>query len=192
MSLTNAITCIIKPIHIVQLVYQYHPCTGTQIREGQKRGVVYHIQKASVVLQGTHDDVIKWKHFRCYWPFVWGIHRSPVNSPNKGQWRGALVFSLICALNKRLSKQSWGWWFETASRPLWRHFNGRFTVYRAWPRCNTYLFVYHIYVICLVSLDYPNITHYRLWFYCLLSLSCHVYYTFMWHGLNICTNYWNV
>ena len=24
-------------------------------------------------------------------------------------------------LNKRLSKQSWGWWFETPSRPLWRH-----------------------------------------------------------------------
>ena len=27
-------------------------------------------------------------------------------------------------LNKRLSKQSWGWWFETLSRPLWLHFNG--------------------------------------------------------------------
>ena len=27
-------------------------------------------------------------------------------------------------LNKRLSKQSWGWWFETPSRPLWRHRNG--------------------------------------------------------------------
>ena len=26
-------------------------------------------------------------------------------------------------LNKRLSKQSWGWWFETLSRPLWRHNN---------------------------------------------------------------------
>ena len=26
--------------------------------------------------------------------------------------------------NKRLSKQSWGWWFETPSRPLWRHCNG--------------------------------------------------------------------
>ena len=25
-----------------------------------------------------------------------GIHRSPVNSPHKGQWRGALMFSLIC------------------------------------------------------------------------------------------------
>ena len=24
-------------------------------------------------------------------------------------------------LNKRLSKQSWGWWFETPSRPQWRH-----------------------------------------------------------------------
>ena len=43
-----------------------------------------------------HDDVIKWKHFPRYWPFVWGIHRSLVNSPHKGQWRGALMFSLIC------------------------------------------------------------------------------------------------
>ena len=44
-----------------------------------------------------HDDVIKWKHFPRYWPFVRGIHRSPVNSPHKGQWRGALMFSLIYA-----------------------------------------------------------------------------------------------
>ena len=43
-----------------------------------------------------HDDVIKWKHFPRYWPFVRGIHRS-VNSPHKGQWRGALMFTLICA-----------------------------------------------------------------------------------------------
>ena len=39
-----------------------------------------------------HDDVIKWKHFPRYWPFLRGIHRSPVNSPQKGQWRGALIF----------------------------------------------------------------------------------------------------
>ena len=44
-----------------------------------------------------HDDVIKWKHFPRYWPFVRGIHRSPVKSPHKGHWRGALLFSLICA-----------------------------------------------------------------------------------------------
>ena len=44
-----------------------------------------------------HHDVIKWKHFPRYWPFVRGIHWSPVNSPHKGQWRRALMFSLICA-----------------------------------------------------------------------------------------------
>ena len=44
-----------------------------------------------------HDDVIKWKHFLRYWPFVRGNHRSPVNSPHKGQWRVALMFTLICA-----------------------------------------------------------------------------------------------
>ena len=34
--------------------------------------------------------------FPRYWPFVRGIHRSPVNYLHKGQWRGALMFSLIC------------------------------------------------------------------------------------------------
>ena len=29
-------------------------------------------------------------------------------------------------LNKRLSKQSWAWWFETPSRLLWRHCNDSF------------------------------------------------------------------
>ena len=47
--------------------------------------------------QFCHGDVIKWKHFPLYWPFVRGIHRSPVNSPHEGQWRVSLMFSLICA-----------------------------------------------------------------------------------------------
>ena len=45
----------------------------------------------------AHDDVIKWKHFPRYWPFVRGFHRSPVNSPHKGLWRWVLRFSSICA-----------------------------------------------------------------------------------------------
>ena len=45
----------------------------------------------------AHDDIIIWKHFPHYWPFVWGIHHSLVNSPHKGQWCGALMFSLIYA-----------------------------------------------------------------------------------------------
>ena len=48
-------------------------------------------------VESNHDDVIKWNHFPRHRPFVRGIHRSPVNSPHKGQWRGAFMFSLICA-----------------------------------------------------------------------------------------------
>ena len=53
--------------------------------------------KLAFTKRNCHDDVIKWKHFPRNWPFVRGIHRSPVNSTHKGQWRGALMFSLICA-----------------------------------------------------------------------------------------------
>ena len=45
-------------------------------------------------LAGNNDDVIKWKNFPRYWSFVRGIH--PGEFPHKGQWRGALIFSLIC------------------------------------------------------------------------------------------------
>ena len=48
-----------------------------------------------ISVRNCHDDVIKWKHFPRHWPFVRAIHRSPVNSPHKGQWRGALMFSVI-------------------------------------------------------------------------------------------------
>ena len=41
-----------------------------------------------------HGGVIKW-------PFVRGIHRSPVDSPPKGQWHGTLMCSLICAWTNR-------------------------------------------------------------------------------------------
>ena len=50
-----------------------------------------------VIFAPSHDDVLKWKHSPRNWPFVRGIHRSPVNFPHKGQLRGALMFSFICA-----------------------------------------------------------------------------------------------
>ena len=41
--------------------------------------------------------------------FCAGIHRSTVNSPHKGQWRGALVFSVICAwINGRVNNREAG------------------------------------------------------------------------------------
>ena len=67
------------------------------------------------------------KHFPRYWPFVRGINRSLVNSPHKGQLRGASMFSLICAWINGWVNISWGWWFETLSRSLWRHRNANET-----------------------------------------------------------------
>ena len=91
-----------------------------------------------------HDDVIKWKHFPRYWPFVRGIHRSSVNnSPHKGQWRGAVMLSLICSLNKWLSKQTWGWLFETPSCSLWRHCNG--SKWSSYHRQPIYVHFYKLY-----------------------------------------------
>ena len=49
------------------------------------------------------------------------------NSPVPGErpvTRSCDVFFDL-RLNKRLSKQSWGWWFETPSHSLWRHCNAR-------------------------------------------------------------------
>ena len=61
---------------------------------------VYDHHSISWCCSGLHDDAIKWKHFPHYWSFVQGIHRWPVKSPLKGQWRGALKFSLICTWTK--------------------------------------------------------------------------------------------
>ena len=70
-------------------------------------------------------------------PFSWWRHQMETfsallvicagNSPVPGEFpaqrpvtRNFDVFFDL-RLNNRLSKQSWGWWFETLSRPLWRH-----------------------------------------------------------------------
>ena len=70
--------------HISKTLLQDHGRTSTKRPEQNYR-------------QFQHDDVIKWRHFPRYWPFVRGIHQSPVDSPHKGQWRGALMYSLSCA-----------------------------------------------------------------------------------------------
>ena len=72
-----------------------------------------------------NDDVIKWKHFPRYWPFVRGFTGHRWIPRTKAS--DAELF-LICAffylrLNTRLSKQSCGWWFETPSRSSWCHSN---------------------------------------------------------------------
>ena len=62
------------------------------------------------------DDVIKWKHFRVTGPLCGEF---PAQMPVT---RGFDIFFDLC-LNKRFSKQSWGWWFKTPSCSSWRHCN---------------------------------------------------------------------
>ena len=72
-----------------------------------------------------HDDVIKWKHFPRYWPFVRGIHRSPVNSTHKGQWRGALMLHLICVWTNA--------WVNNRDAGDLRRFRVHYDVTVMWP-----------------------------------------------------------
>ena len=52
--------------------------------------------------------------FPCHWPFVMRIRRSPVDSPHKGKWCGALMFSLICAWTNSLANNRY-------TGDLWRY-----------------------------------------------------------------------
>ena len=91
------------------------------------------------------------------------------NSPVAGEFpaqrpvtRGVDVFFDL-RLNKRLSKQSWGWWFETLSRPLWRHGNYIHT-------CNR-----------LVASDkylHPTWNH---WMFLRMGILCSVSYLLVWY-----------
>ena len=74
------------------MLIRYHRDSNSEINQEY----LYAWESLLVSSIKNHDDVIKWIYFPCYWPFVRGIHRSPVNSPHKGQRRGALIFSLIC------------------------------------------------------------------------------------------------
>ena len=116
--------CKVKDLNCKIFCTSFHTCCKLPVRKGSDASNCGESTISFTILQGAvrprysslnngqvawladppnHDDVIKWKHFPRYWPLVRGIHRSPVNSPHKGQW---------------------GWWFETPSRPLWRNCNG--------------------------------------------------------------------
>ena len=79
--------------------------------------------------QGSFIDLVWWRHQMETFSALLAIHAG--NSPVPGEFptqrpatRSFDVFFDL-RLNKRLSKQSWGWRFETLSRPLWRHSNGQ-------------------------------------------------------------------
>ena len=65
--------------------------------------------RVCIFVPPSHDNVVKWKHYPRYWPFVRGIHLSPVDSPHKGQWRGPLISSLIYVWTNGCANKQWFW-----------------------------------------------------------------------------------
>ena len=110
-----------------------------------------------------HDDVIKWKHFPRYWPFVGGIHRSPVTSPHKGQWRGPLMFSLICAWIN-------GWVNNLDAGDLGRHHAHYDVIVMLTWRAATLLYIFSSYWNTAVRIVTVALSH----IYCIYIL-CYIY-----------------
>ena len=77
------------------------------------RSIYIYIYIRDGVVKTFYDDVINHQMgtFSALLALVWGIHRSPVNSPHKGQWRGALMFSLMRArINGWVNNREAGDW----------------------------------------------------------------------------------
>ena len=115
--------CLLISIIVVSMSpEQWHYWTNAREVNLKVKAIGSKIQK--------HDDVIKWKHFPRYWPFVRGIHRSPVDSHHKRPVTQSFDVFFDLRLNKRLSKQWRRPWFETPLYSLWRHCNDMVKTYQ--------------------------------------------------------------
>ena len=85
--------------------------------------VVTVLWKLSHIPYPTHDDVIKMETFSALLAIYAGNSLVPGEFPAQRPVTRSFDVFFDLRLNKRISKQSWGWWFETLSRPSWRHRN---------------------------------------------------------------------
>ena len=87
-------------------------CCLFRVPDEIRSNYVFHIQHKSLLhhfvtfIWLPHDDIIKWKYFPRYWPFVRGIHRSPVKSSAQMPVTRSFDVFFDLRLNKWLSKQS--------------------------------------------------------------------------------------
>ena len=90
-------TCLFNSV-FMSATRKSNVCTTSLLRQES----IGELTKGQQCEKRAPHDVITWKHFPRYWPFMRGIHQSPMNSPHKGQWRSFDVFFDL-RLNKRLS-----------------------------------------------------------------------------------------
>ena len=88
--------------------------------------LTHYIRRLAIFITNANTELVYpwWRHQMEAFSALLAIFAG--NSPVPGEFpaqkpvtRSFEVFFDL-RLNKRLSKQSWGWWFETLSRPLWR------------------------------------------------------------------------
>ena len=65
------------------------------------------------------DDVMTWKRFPHYWPYVKEIHQSPVDFPSQKDSNAGFDVFLDVSLNNRFNKQPR--LIEDAMTVMWRH-----------------------------------------------------------------------
>ena len=139
----------------------------------------------------NHNHQIK--TFACYWPFVRGTHRSPVDSHQKGKRYGALMLSLICAWTN-------GWASSRHACDLRRHCAhydcDEYIQFKTKPCAYRCLSVRLQYLQCVSNGD-TAVWHWAidtLWVYWLLLITDYIYailwftifYIFIWcHGRKI-------
>ena len=119
LSIILVMNAAFRIFNLIEAYQCFNKATNFSLRGVWKTSRVCHQCITHDVCWVSHDDVIEWKHFTPNWPFVRGIHRFPTQRPVTRSFD--IFFDL--RLNKRLSKQPWGWWFETPSWSLWRQCN---------------------------------------------------------------------
>ena len=89
-----------------------------------------------------HDDVIKLKHFPCYWPFVRGT-TGHLCFPSQRPVTPSFDVFFDVRLNKRLRKQSKCWWLQTPPCSLWRHTDDPVVVQVLWRAVHFCVFKFY-------------------------------------------------
>ena len=113
----------------------------------------------SIHMQHTMAHIVQMETFSALLTICAG--NSPVTGEFPAQRPVMRSFDVFfdLSLNKRLSEQSWGWWFEPLSRPLWRHCNRQWTA--RYLERDLYQICVHVscsHVVVLFSLGYISIT----------------------------------
>ena len=94
----------------------------------RRQNVDHFVQASNMMLTYHHASHTRWRYWIETFPALLALcaGNSPVDGEFPAQRPVTRSFDVFfdLRLNKRLSKQSWNWWFETPSRPLWRQCNG--------------------------------------------------------------------